>query len=168
MDDALGAYSIRLQSFSDLQAISFPVRGYDTIPKVYAAYVTDKWGNRSDTIRSTVKPLYEKKLDPKRFSPFALAGNETPILGGYPLTNLFDADAAGNPNLGSFWHTGDPAQTGGTLPQWGTFSLGTYAKLSRIKVTPRDFNIFIHNNPKLFLYGVLLLKDPDPSPPGVC
>lgn len=165
LDDALGTYSIRLQSFSSLEAISFPVRGYDTLPKVYAAYVTDKWGNRSDTIRSTVKPLYEKRLDPRKFSPFALSGNETPILGGYPLTNLFDADAGGNPNVGSFWHTGNPDQTGGTLPQWGTFSLGTYAKLSRIKLTPRDFNIFIHNNPKLFSIWGSASERPGPFVP---
>jgi hypothetical protein len=151
LDDALGGgYSIRQQTVTDFPVISFAVRGYDTMPKVYAAYVTDKWGNRSDTIRATVKPLFEKQLKKGGFKAYQ-PGDDIMLHSSYPISNLFDTLSNGGPNTGSFWHTDNKT---GLMPVWCTFTTGTYAKLSRFRLIPRNFDIFTHNNPKLFsLWG---------------
>jgi len=146
LDDQLGNYSIRQQNFSDFQNVSYAIRGYDTIQKVFAAYVTDKWGNRSDTVFTSIKPLFEKALDKKKFARYALA-SETPIYNNntqYPLSNLWDG------NYTNFWHTIQNSATV-TMPVYGTFNLGTAAKLSRFKFTPRNPNYeYRHGCPKLF------------------
>ncbi|WP_071597078.1 DUF5000 domain-containing lipoprotein [Niabella aurantiaca] len=147
LDDAIGKLSIRQQNFTSFPNISYAVRGYDTIPKQYASYVTDKWGNRSDTIFTTVKPLYEKTLDKTKFSSYALP-SETPIYSSsYPLNKLFDG------NYSNFWHT--TQATSQQLPVYGTFKLGTYVKLSRFKLKPRNPNYeFRHGCPRVFsLWG---------------
>lgn len=147
LDNAIGKLSIRQQNFTAFPNISYAIRGYDTLARVYASYVTDKWGNRSDTIFSTVKPLYEKTLDKTRFAAYALP-SETPIYSSsYPLKNLFDG------NYTNIWHT--TQATSQQLPVYGTFKLGAYVKLSRFKLTPRNPSYeFRHGCPRVFsLWG---------------
>lgn len=148
LDEILGSLSVRQQTFSADKHISFPVRGYDTIPQLFGAYVVDKWGNKSDTVFTTVKPLYEKQLNRSAFTAYALPDNESVILGGYPLTNMFDND------LGSFWHT--TQNSGVIMPIWATFSINSVpVKLSRFKYMPRQgFSQYGHGHPKFFsLWG---------------
>jgi len=159
LDDAIGKLSIRQQNFTDFANISYAIRGYDTVTKRFASYVTDKWGNRSDTIYSNVKPLYEKTLDKTRFSPYALP-SETPIYSSsYPLRNLFDD------NYKNFWHT--TQATSQVLPVYGTFTLGAYVKLSRFKLTPRNPSYeYRHGCPRVFsLWGSEKDNPSDFAPP---
>ena len=145
LDHEIGDLSIRQQNFTDFKDISYAIRGYDTVQAEFAAFVTDKWGNKSDTIYSLVKPLYEKTLDKTKFSPFTLP-SETPIYNNnstYALTKFFDGVYT------DIWHT--TQATSQQLPVYATFSLGAYVKLSRFKLTPRNPKYeYRHGCPRVF------------------
>ncbi len=137
-------YAIRQQNFSDFSAISYSSRGFDTLPKAFAVYVTDQWGNNSDTVYQSISPLYEIKLDKSKFFNNALP-SDTKIGFGWVVPNLWDN------NNGTGWHT---AQENMPLPITCTFGIGVSAKLSRFTLFGRSGYEYAHGNPKVFaLWG---------------
>lgn len=134
-------YSIYEQKFSDFAALSFSSRGFDTLPKQFAVYITDQWGNNSDTLFQTIKPLFEKELDKSKFF-----GNALPSDGrigfGWALSNLWNGNTGG-----TGWHT---VQENVPLPIVCTFGLGVSAKISRFVLHGRSGYEYGHGNPKVF------------------
>lgn len=134
-------YSIYEQKFSDFAEVGFSSRGFDTLPKQFAVYITDQWGNNSDTVYKTIKPLYEIQLDKNKFF-----GNALPSDGrigfGWALSNLWNGN-----NGGTGWHT---VQENVPLPIVCTFGLGVSAKISRFILYGRSGYEYAHGNPKVF------------------
>ncbi|MBS1603097.1 MAG: DUF4959 domain-containing protein, partial [Bacteroidetes bacterium] len=58
-DPVTNKYQIQDQHYTGDQSIDYSLRGYDTIPKKFGLYVTDQWGNVSDTLFQTISPLFE-------------------------------------------------------------------------------------------------------------
>lgn len=138
-------YSIYEQKFSDLETTNFSTRGLDTLPKKFAVYITDQWGNNSDTLYQTISPLYETQLDKSRFFTNELP-SDTKIGFGWVLPNLWDGRTDG-----SGWHT---VQENVRLPIVCTFGLGVFVKLSRFILYGRAGYEYGHGNPKVFsLWG---------------
>ncbi|WP_431294388.1 DUF5000 domain-containing lipoprotein [Pedobacter sp. P26] len=131
-DPAYGKYVIRQQSFNNFQLINFSSRGLDTLPKRMAAYVVDEYGNFSDTLYKTIKPLYETALDRSKFFAYKLASDKTTYPGSYSVNNIF------NNILGEdMWHTDVLTGAAAAYPYNCTFGLGTNAKLSRFTLYER-------------------------------
>ncbi|SDD04425.1 DUF4959 domain-containing protein [Niabella drilacis] len=157
-DPYYGRYVIRQQQFSNFKDIFFTSRGLDTLPKQVGVYATDKWGNISDTVFKTIKPLYETLLNKSKFSVYNLA-SDSPIGYGWVTANLWDN------NPGSGWHTPIPP---GNIPVTVSFNLGTSAKLSRFLLWGRaDVYYWGHGNPKYFtVWGSNSEQPADFTPPA--
>ncbi|MBZ4187374.1 DUF4959 domain-containing protein [Niabella beijingensis] len=158
-DPYYGKYTIRQQVFSSFSQISFPSRGFDTLPKPVAAYTTDQWGNTSDTLFQTIKPLYEIELNKSNFFEYNLPSNSKTDEFGWVTPRLWDN------NNGSGWHT-NQSRPPIILPATTSFGIGVLAKLSRFKLVPRDGYLWAHGNPKSFmLWGSSAEQPGDFSPP---
>ncbi len=137
------------QHFSKTDSIDYAIRGYEAEPKTFKIFVTDKFGNVSDTVITTVTPLYEELLDKTKFTPYVLP-SDSEIGYGWSLSNLWNGsiDGAG-------WHTnpGQPA------PYVATWDVSKVYKLSRFILWERSNDgstqyAFNHGNPKVFsLWG---------------
>lgn len=132
-DPAYGKYVIRQQSFNNFEAINFSSRGLDTLPKNVAAYVIDEFGNVSDTLFKTIKPLYETALDRSKFFAYNLASDKATYPGPYSVNSIF------NNVLGEdMWHTDVLTGAAAAYPYNCTFGLGLKAKLSRFTLHERS------------------------------
>ena len=134
-------YSIYRQNFSDFSSMSFSTRGFDTLPKAFATYITDQWGNNSDTMYQTISPLFETQLDKSKFFENPLP-SDGKIGFGWVLRNLWDGNTGG-----AGWHT---VQENVPMPIVCTFGLGISAKLSRFALYGRAGYEYGHGNPKVF------------------
>ncbi|HTD93419.1 MAG TPA: DUF4959 domain-containing protein, partial [Chitinophagaceae bacterium] len=122
-DPAEGRLMIQDQHYADFDTINYSVRGYASVSRQFAVYITDQYGNVSDTLVQTVTPLFETQFDKSKFFTYHL-NSDSPIGYGWELPYLWDGKTDGN---SSGWHT----NPGGIQPMVATFGLGITAKLSR-------------------------------------
>jgi hypothetical protein len=128
----------------------FSVRGFDTIPRVFGAYIRDRWNNRSDTLMRELKPIYEKQLDRTKFFEYYLPTDEKAAWSWW-MPYIWDGVIVNNTNVDKpGFHTAP-----GRWPQWFTFSLGVNARLSRFRFWQRgSWVAFTDRNIKKFeLWG---------------
>jgi len=121
------------QNYTGLNNISYSIRGYDTIPKKFSIYVTDKWGNRSDTLTSSVTPIYEAQMDKSKFQAFVLP-SDAPTGFGWNIQNMWNGTAA-SPG----YHTTQPI-TPLVWPACITFDMGQTARFSRYTIWDRGID----------------------------
>lgn len=119
------------QHYSTADSINYTLRGYDTLPKPFGFYVTDEWGNISDTLFSTIHPIYETLMDKQLFQPFVLPTDVPNYQNGYfNLSNLWN-----NNNGEPGYNTQQPILKSDSKPfiwpAWATFDMGQSARLSR-------------------------------------
>ncbi|MCD0487248.1 DUF4959 domain-containing protein [Pedobacter sp. MC2016-14] len=140
------AMEIQDQFFSKLETIDYAVRGFKAESQDFAIYVTDKWGNVSDTLKKTLTPIFEEALDKSKFSTLTLASDAQLAYSDWPTTSMWDGRTDGNG-----WHSAD----GGQLPFTVTFGVGRSYKLSRFVLYERTGQFTYNNgNPKEFsLWG---------------
>jgi len=141
------AMEIRDQLYTSAAKIDYSVTGYNSEEQNFEIYVTDRWGNISDTLKKSLTPLYEEACDKSKFTVLNYA-SDTPIGFDWQLPNLW------NDKLdGSGWHTtlsGEPA------PYTCSFGIGKSYKLSRVVVYERIGSDYTYKyaNPKEFsLWG---------------
>lgn len=136
--------------FTRAEEVISKIRGLDTTNQELAIFVKDKWGNSSDTLYKTIKPIYEAKLDPTKFRALVLPGDAPQVTNGASLQFAWDG-RLGWPYT-SFTHQ----INGGTGPHTITFDTGTTAKLSRVWIRPfpEGSNYYILSTMKRFeIYG---------------
>ncbi|WPU92447.1 DUF5000 domain-containing lipoprotein [Mucilaginibacter sabulilitoris] len=149
-DKSTNELEVQEQFYTKSDTINYSVRGFNTDAREFGVYITDKFGNISDTLKKTINPLFEQLLDKSQFSVYQLA-TDSPIGYGWVLPNLWDGKTDGNSDG---WHTNP-----GALPPWVcTFNVGRTYKLSRFVMWERpdggDKYAFNHGNPKVFsLWG---------------
>jgi len=131
--DVTGKLQIVSQNYSSSDTIQFSLRGYDTVNRDFGVYITDKWGNISDTVFSNIKPLYESQMDKSLFAPYVL-GTDAPTGFGWVLQNLWDGNT-GSPG----YHTTQPIQPL-VWPAVITFDMGATARLSRYTIWNRGID----------------------------
>jgi len=142
--------------FTRTDGILSKIRGLDTTNQEYAIYVKDKWGNRSDTLYHTIKPIFETELPASNFKTFVLPGDAPQVTNGAALHYMWDG-RLGWPYT-SFTHQ----INGGPDPHMVTFDTGVLAKLSRVWIRPypegsrwyylstmKRFEIYGSSNPSL-------------------
>ena len=108
-------------------------------------YIIDPWGNKSDTLFVTIKPLYEMQFDKAKFMEYHLP-SDSPTGYGWVMTNLWNGTIQG-----AGYHT---ALGNYVLPITFTFDMGIRGKLSRYTVWERSDYAYSHGNPsKWALWG---------------
>jgi hypothetical protein len=142
-DTTEGRLVIHDQHYTSFDVINYSVRGYAAVPRQFGVYITDQFGNVSDTLRQTITPLFEMKLNKSLFFTYNL-NSDSPIGYGWVLPNMWDERTDGS---SAGWHT----NPGGIQPMVCTFGLGVNAKLSRFVMWERPDNFtYGHGNPKNF------------------
>lgn len=135
---------------TSLDKIESRQRGLDTINYQFGFYVQDRWGNVSDTSFKTIKPLFERALDPALFRAFPLPGDAPQVTNGARLEYAWDN------RLGWPWTSFTHQINGGTNPHMITFDTGVRAKLSRVWIRPFPEGVryyFLTTMKKFEIYG---------------
>ncbi|MET0637327.1 MAG: DUF5000 domain-containing lipoprotein [Chitinophagaceae bacterium] len=132
-DKVTGKQEIINQHYSNKDTISYSLRGMDTIPKTFGIYITDEFKNISDTLFTTITPIYEKQMDKSKFSAFDLPTDVESGF-GWELPYMWD-DNKGSPG----YHTEQPILPL-VWPAVITFDMGQSAKLSRYTIWDRGID----------------------------
>jgi len=142
-DQSTQALEVQDQHYTNTDTINYSVRGYAATPRKFGVYVTDQFGNISDTTIVTMTPIFETLLDKSQFSVFKLP-TDSPTAYGWEVYYLWDNKTD---DYSNGWHTAP----GGPQPMQCTFNLGVSAQLSRFIMWERpDEYAYSHGNPKDF------------------
>ncbi len=146
MNNALGEFAPINTNYTNLKQGTFVTRDLKAVETKFGVYVRDRWGNISDTLRVTLTPIFEVKLDRTLMKALTLSTNTDAALGyGGTVGGLFDGSVTGG-----HYHTGD----GGTMPKWVTYDMGVTAKLSRMAWWMRQGYYFdLHSPRKVEIWG---------------
>jgi hypothetical protein len=131
------------QDYTNADSVNLSVRGYDTIPRQFGLYVTDDWGNTSDTLLATIQPIYEVQIPKSGFNGYVLPSDVAVYDSYRGLQNLWD----NNINEPTY-NTAQPI-TPLVWPAWMTFDMGEAAKLSRYTMVGRTGD----SEPGEFMWG---------------
>jgi len=168
--------------FTTADDILSKIRGLDTVSYEYKIFVRDKWGNATDTMTTTVRPIFEKEFDRTMFKNFTLPGDAPQVAGGH-VGGIWD----NRTNWGGICFTHQV--NGGPDPHMITFDTGVLAKISRFWFRPypelnpnqyyfltslKRFEIYGSANPNLSgaldssweLLGTYEVKKPSGTPYG--
>lgn len=130
------------------------LRGFESVPAIFAAVIRDRYDNYSDTIYAStpdklLTPLLEELLDKSIIIRRPMQNDDNWDNWGGSIENLFDD------NFTNYAHT----RAGNPRPSIMTIDLGNVVTLSRFKVHQRDPDnlqwAFAHGNPKRYdVYGL--------------
>lgn len=136
----------------------YSVRGLAAEPTEFFISVKDKWGNLSDTLKTTLTPIYEEmvsKTNPKWVAMNYPNDSQIPKTSPQPIEKIWDGVWTTNT---SFFIGKEPPQN--PLPNWFTINMGKQYQLSRMKMyqytltnyaytlgNPEVFEIWGSNNP---------------------
>ena len=126
-----GRFEIVNQDYTNVDSLNYSVRGYDTVARRFGLYVTDSWGNISDTVFATINPIFEVQMAKSLFQPYVLPSDVVPYDDYRGLRNLWD-----NNIKEPTYNTAQPI-TPLVWPSWMTFDMGQPAKLSRYTMVGR-------------------------------
>jgi hypothetical protein len=141
IDPVDNKFVINDQHYTNIDTIDYAVRGFATNPTKFGVYITDQFGNVSDTSIVTLTPLFEQVLDKKAFFVYAQPSDGFIGYGGV-MNYLWDGETLEPP--GSPWQT----TVGNTYRRaQGTFGLGRSYKLSHFVMYCRGYG---YANPKVF------------------
>ncbi|GAA4316869.1 DUF5000 domain-containing lipoprotein [Compostibacter hankyongensis] len=145
--DSVGETTTADIFYTSLRSGQFSVRGFAAEKRWFGLCIRDRWDNRSDTLTGELTPLFEQKLDKKKFKSLVLTTDAVAASATVQMSNLWD-DVTAYPQ---FFRTA----TGSGIPHWFTMDLGTTAKLSRYVMIQRgafDENTLLYSagDPKLW------------------
>lgn len=153
--DSLSNVYIADTYYTKMKLGNFSIRGFAPEPRSFGVYVSDRWGNVSDTAYHEIVPLFEQKLDKSKFREFHLPGDNWMAHGGRVMERLWDEGYSNNEQFAS--------ERGHGFPQSFAFDLGVHATLSRFLLYPRvDASAFL-NMPKTFEIWGSTSPNPDGS-----
>lgn len=126
-------FEIVNQNYTSQAEVSYSLRGYDTVDREFGFYITDRWENVSDTVYTTVKPIFEQQMDKSKFNRYLL-GTDVRTGFGWEIENLWNGNT-GSPG----YHTEQPIQPL-VWPAVITFDMGKASKLSRYTIWNRGID----------------------------
>ncbi|NIG54961.1 DUF5000 domain-containing lipoprotein [Chitinophaga sp. Cy-1792] len=143
---------------------SVTYRGMDTITKNFAAYIKDRYGNKSDTQYATFKPIFERPIDKSTFKEVDLPTDnyEGHTWSGLSLrvmsfmwNNIWNSD-------NDVFHTKTSIAL---MPAWFTFDMGATNLLSRFKFYHRSgtSGAYVGGDPQIFEFYGSNKPNPDGS-----
>lgn len=119
------------------------IRGFDTVSQKFAVTIRDRWLNYSDTLYTTLKPLYETALPKADYRPITLPTDALQEYTSTSLSFMWDGNIIDWPRISL-------TKTTILTPQWVTFDLGKLATLSRIVIW--DYPEYL-NAGRTYYYG---------------
>jgi len=131
--DKTNKLQIVSQNYTNKDTINYSIRGYDTLLRKFGVYITDPWGNISDTVYADLIPIYEAQMDKSKFQPYVLQ-TDAPTGFGWVIQNMWDGNT-GSPG----YHTTQPIQPL-VWPAVISFDMGQPAKLSRYTIWNRGID----------------------------
>lgn len=160
IDPATNKFAIADEHYTSLDTINYAVRGFQPVSTKFGVYVTDRFGNISDTLITDLTPGVDQVLDKTRFFNYILPSDAFIGYGGV-VPNIFDGNTTEDNNANA-WQT--TIGTSQRLMQC-TFGLGpTSYKLTHFLMYFRDYG---YNNPKDFtIYGSNTDHPADAVTPG--
>ena len=153
--DATGNWVRYDRLYTKVKERDYSIRGLPSQETVFGILVTDKWGNRTDTLKKVLTPIYEEKLDKKQWVLITTLPSDfiTPYSPSYGIPNLWN-------DVADFGQT-DPNTS--TLPSSFTVDLGAEYKFSRAKIlqyNPLGGSAFMYGNIRKFeIWGGNVLLD---------
>ena len=159
IDPVTKKFIIADNHYTSSDTIDYSVRGYPTTPATFGVFVTDNFGNVSDTLIVNATPLFEELLDKSKF--FTYQTNSDSYIGyGGILPYLWDGFTLEGPGQAP-WQT-----TIGPIPKpiQGTFGVGRTYKLSHFTMWVRSYG---YANPEDFtIWGSNVDNPADAVTPG--
>jgi hypothetical protein len=159
IDPVTNKFAIANEHYTNVDAIDYSLRGYKTEPQKFGVYVSDRFGNISDTTIVTITPKFEALLDKRKFFSYNLPSDAFIGYGGV-VPNIFDGNTTED-NGANAWQT-----TIGASPKLMqcTFGIGQSYKLTHFIMNFRDYG---GNNPQNFtIYGSNADSPADAVTPG--
>lgn len=142
--------------------ISYSIRGYEDTPRSFGIFIKDKYGNETDTLFTSITPIYERELDKKLFRELFLLNDTRCTYYDGKMEYIWDGRAASDSDGSTGCHTGAEART---EPTFFTFDLGVLAKLSRFNLQAIQDEKHYYNDMSPRLYEVWGCVD-EPNPDG--
>lgn len=128
MVDSLGEWVPSIDNiYTSAKAIKQNVRGLKPNAETFAITIRDRWLNYTDTLVTTLTPLYESVLPKSGYRVYNLPTDAPQGYASTGIAKLWDNDTMVWPNVSL-------TSTTITTPQWITFDTGKLAKLSRIVI----------------------------------
>lgn len=128
------------QYYTDRESIEFNVRGYDIKQRKFGVYVTDNYGNVSDTLVKAINPIFETEINKLKFNTLPL-NSDSKMYSNWGVPNLWDGNTDGSvPPM----HT----DVGAGIPGSVSFDMGQLVKLSRYKAWQQSAFAYTDGNPK--------------------
>ncbi len=122
--DSIGDWTDYDRYYTSRPAGVFPVRGLPAELTTFGVYVTDRWGNNSDTIVKNLTPLFEEQFDKSKFTVLNLPGD---VKNSWNTAGIWDNVNVVANNMG-FSNQDAP------FPKGFSFDMGVKGKLSRFRM----------------------------------
>ncbi|WP_236970756.1 DUF5000 domain-containing lipoprotein [Membranihabitans marinus] len=129
--DELGEWTDVESFYTKVPSSQGSVRGFENEERQFGISIRDRWGNVTDTLVTTLTPLFEERIEPenafRRWNPPGI--DYSHYADAYSIEKLFDD----NPK--TFYLVLAPG-----LPYSFTFDMGQTVKFSRLKQIQRNVN----------------------------
>lgn len=159
IDPATNKFEIKDQKYFSGDNINYSVRGFASVGSKFGVFITDQFGNVSDTAIVNLTPLYEELLDKKRFTTYNMPSDAYIGYGGI-TPYLWDGFTKEGPGAQPWQTTIGPVQK----RMQATFSVGRTYKLSHFVLWSRGYG---YDNPKSFtIWGSNVNNPQDAETPG--
>ncbi|MBE5322089.1 DUF4959 domain-containing protein [Pedobacter sp. MR2016-19] len=131
--------------YTSIVDIDQAIRGYDPIERKFAITIRDRWLNYSDTLYTSLTPLYEAVIPKSGYKSVTLP-SDVALNTSTSIAGMWDGDTNGWPRVLM-------TSSGVLTPQWVTFDIGKLSSLSRIVMW--DYPEYL--NGRTYYYGGNLL-----------
>lgn len=112
------------------------IRGYESNPRDFGVFITDRWNNKSDTLSLSLTPVFETEFNKALFKQFNLPGDMYSPHPGASKSRTTTVLWDGLHDANSFIFL---SLTSSGIPQHFTWDMGVKSKLSRFVFYP-DYN----------------------------
>lgn len=144
--NSLGDFSIINTNYTTLKQGTFITRDLKAVETKFGVYIRDRWGNISDTLKVTLTPIFEVRLDRTKMKSFIINNTDFGLFSSSnTYASLFDGSVTG---------ASYQSATTAIMPQWFTYDMGVTAKISRMTWWMRQgFYYDLHSPKKVEIWG---------------
>lgn len=142
IDSASGKWKDADTKYTSAETGDYSVRGFASVKTTFGVFIRDRYNNYSDTLFTTLVPIFEQQLDKSKFTEVFLPGDFVATFFGSRIAYIWDDDHDSNVYSTTSHSTTDQTDLSG--PHYFTFDMGVTAKLSRFK---------LWQVPEIYMYG---------------
>ena len=121
--------------FTESDNINLVRCGIEAEKAIFGAYIRDRWGNISDTVKAVLTPILEEQIHKASFRDAALMDDNHKGMSIYPISALWEGTGLSDKYC---FFSSDENATDVPIPGWITINLGQTVQISRIQTLPRQ------------------------------